>query len=107
MSEVIEAAVDAMRRHGGSENVQEFGCGAFGVMCYDDAENRRLAGRHGAIEAVVDLPKTTEKTRISGLRVLGAYEHDASRRKRECPEERVWQFRGFVALVAGFVALVA
>ena len=26
--------------------------------------------------------------------------HDAPRRKRERPEERVWQFRGFVAVVA-------
>ena len=57
MSGAIEAAVDAMRRHGGSENVQENGCGALGVMCYDDAENRRLAGRSGAIEAVVDAMK--------------------------------------------------
>ena len=37
----IEAVVDAMKRHGGNENVQEAGCGALNNMCCDDDENAR------------------------------------------------------------------
>ena len=44
-----------MKRHGGNEKVQEDGCWALMNMCYDDAENRRLAERHSAaIQAVAD-----------------------------------------------------
>ena len=47
----------AMKRHGGSEDVQYSGCWALNNMCYGNAENARLAGRYGAIQAVVDAMK--------------------------------------------------
>ena len=56
-SGAIEALVDAMRRHGGNEKVQEDGCFALRSMCRYGDENGRLAGRCGAIEAVVHAMK--------------------------------------------------
>ena len=44
-SGAIEAVVDAMKRHGGNEKVQEKGCWALMGMCHDNAEDKRVAGR--------------------------------------------------------------
>ena len=72
-SGAIEALVDAMRRHGGNEKVQEDGCFALRSMCRYGDENGRLAGRCGAIEAVVHAMKRhggSEDVQYSGCWAL-------------------------------------
>ena len=102
-----------MRRHGGNEKVQEDGCFALRSMCRYGDENGRLAGRCGAIEAVVHAMKRhggNEKLQEKGCAALvrmclgndenarlagrsGAIEAvvhaEASRRKRGRPVFRV------------------
>ena len=47
-----------------------------GNVCCDDDENRRVAGRCGAIEAVVGRHEASRRKRESpGVRVPGAYIH--------------------------------